>query len=155
MKPLFFVFKSFCRPALPAEPKKHGIKEKFFKVLFMPQKKRQVLSRKKDFLLLKKEGQRISRGGFFILYRKNRLSFCRFALFFPKWTGKAVCRNRFRRWTKHFLRQKSFPFPADLLLGFEKREKSFYKTMGYERFCAGFDKIFQRVKSKKTPLNKT
>lgn len=121
----------------------------------MPKKKWLSLSKKKDFLLLKKEGQKISRGGFFILCRKNKLSFCRFALFFPKWTGRAVYRNRFRRWTRHFLRKKSFPFPADLLLGFEKKEKSFYKTMSYERFCAGFEKIFQRVRAKETSLNRT
>ena len=111
----------------------------------MPAKKRVFLSKKKDFILLKKEGRRKSRAGFFIVYRKNHLPYCRFALMFPRWTGKAVCRNRFRRWARHFLREQKDLFGLDLLLGFEKREKSFYKMMKYDNFCLGFKKLFRRI----------
>lgn len=104
------------------------------------------LSKKKDFLLLKKEGRKISKEGFFIIYRKNRQACCRFALFFPKWTGKAVQRNRFKRWARHFLREKQSLEAWDLMLGFEKQEKDFYKGMNYKCFCAGFEKVYREIK---------
>ena len=103
------------------------------------------LRRRKDFLLLKKAGQRIRKKGFFIIYRENKLSFSRFALFFPKWTGKAVYRNRFKRWARQFLKERKKLQGVDLMLGFEKKEKTFYKDMKYEYFYLGFDELLQSI----------
>ena len=103
------------------------------------------INKKEDFILLKKKGRRRKKEGFFIIYRKNDLSYCRFILFFPRWTGNAVCRNRFKRWARHFLREKKWSLSIDLLLGFEKKEKNFYKKMNYKNFCSGFEKICQRI----------
>ena len=104
-------------------------------------KKLDSINKKKDFILLMREGKRVREMGFFIVYRKNNLAYYRFALFFPKWTGNAVQRNRFKRWTRHFLREKKWTGGLDLLLGFEKREKDFYKMMNYKKICSGFEKL--------------
>ena len=108
-------------------------------------KNQKILKRQRDFLLLKKEGKTIRKGGFFLTYRKNQLSHCRFAFLFPRWTGKAVQRNRFKRWARHFLKEKQWPVPLDLLLGFEKKEKDFYKKINYKQFCQGFEAICQGI----------
>ena len=109
-------------------------------------KKAVFIKRRKDFVLLRKKGKRETEPGFFIVYRVNSLSYSRFALFFPKWTGKAVQRNLFKRWSRHFIRERNWPVHLDLLFGFEKREKSFYKTMDYKRFFSGFEKTCRRIK---------
>ena len=110
-------------------------------------KKRLIfINKKKDFVLLRKKGKREAGQGFFIIYRINGLSYSRFALYFPKWTGKAVQRVRFKRWSRHFIRQKEWSVNLDVLLGFEKREKSFYKVMDYKNFFSGFEKVCRRIK---------
>lgn len=109
------------------------------------QKKWFSLSKKKDFLLLKRNGRRLKREGFFIIYLKNELSLCRFGLSFPRWTGNAVHRSRFKRWARHFLKEKEDLKGVDLMLGFEKREKDFYKNMKYESFCIGFEKLYRLI----------
>ncbi len=81
-----------------------------------------------------------------MVYRANQLAHSRFAFVFPRWTGKAVQRNRFKRWSRHFLRNKKSPFNMDLMMGFEKRDKHFYQRMSYEEFCAGFEKIYTCIR---------
>ena len=103
------------------------------------------LNKKKDFILLKKQGKRLKKQGFFIIYRQNNLSYCRRALFFPKWTGKAIQRSRFKRWARHFLLKKQWPKGLDLLLGFEKREEPFYKKMNYRDFYRGFEQVYRYI----------
>lgn len=110
-------------------------------------RKRQFfINKKKDFVLLIKKGKREAEQGFFIIYRINGLSYSRFVLCFPKWTGKAVQRVRFKRWSRHFIRKREWSVNLDLLLGFEKREKSFYKVMNYKKVFSGFEKVCQRIK---------
>ena len=89
--------------------------------------------------------RKVQEGGFFLIYRKNRPSPCQPRLAFARWTGKAVQRNRFKRWARHFLREKSPPKTMEITMGFEKKEKSFYKNMNYKQFCAGFEKLFNRI----------
>ena len=66
---------------------------------------------------------------------------------FARYTGKAVQRNRFKRWARHFLRQKKPPYNMDIIMGFEKREKNFYQRINYETFYATFDKLYTRIQS--------
>ena len=110
------------------------------------EKKQVFINRKKDFILLREKGKREVKQGFFIVYRVNGLSYNRFALCFPKWTGGAVQRNLFKRWSRHFIREKTWPVHLDLLLGFEKREKSFYKRMNCKGFFFGFEETCRRIK---------
>jgi len=100
---------------------------------------------KRDIFLLKKKGKRVSKNGFFIIYRKNQLSYCRAVYFFPRWTGKAVKRNLFKRWSRHFVRKNKHFIGLDMLLGFEKKEKDFYKQMNYNQFCTGFESISKLI----------
>ena len=77
--------------------------------------------------------------------KKNGFSYNRFAFFFPRWTGKAVQRNRFKRWARHFVRKRSWPVGLDILLGFEKTEKDFYNNVNYKQFYSGFEKACQNI----------
>ena len=101
-----------------------------------------ILKRKKPLTPRKIKAQ-----GFFLIYRKSPTSSCSRPKFaFARWTGKAWQRNRFKRWGRHFLREKKPPFNMELTMGFEKREKSFYQRMNYEKFCAGFEKLYTRIR---------
>ena len=108
-------------------------------------KKQTFIRRKKDFILLRRRGKKVRAGGFFVLYRENNLSYNRFALFFPRRTGKAVQRTRFKRWARYFVRGRPWPAGLDIMLGFEEKEKDFYKDMNYKRFFSLFEKICQRI----------
>ncbi len=104
-----------------------------------------TLNKKKDFEKLKTQGQKLKQKFFFIVYRSNQLSYSRVAWVFPRWIGKAVLRNRFKRWGREVLRSIQYPEGQDLLIGFEKREKGFYKTMKYKIFCHTFKKVLQCI----------
>lgn len=108
-------------------------------------RKQVFLNRKKDFILLKRGGRKEEEGGGFILYKENSLSYNRFALFFPKWTGKAIQRNRFKRCVRYFIRKRSWPVGLDVMLGFEKREKDFYKNMDCKKLLSIFEKMCRRI----------
>ena len=105
------------------------------------------LNKKKDFILLRKKGKYLKIQGFFIMYRKNNLSYNRIALFFPRWTGTAVQRNQFKRWARHFIAEQKWKKGLDIMLGFEKKEKSFYKDMKHQGFYAGFKQVSKYIES--------
>ena len=107
------------------------------------------ITKRQDFGFLKKRGKKLSKAGFFIVYRKNNLSCCRFALCFSKKTGKAVQRNRFKRWARSFLKNQRWKSNVDLLLGFENKEKHFYQNLKYTDFYDGFKQLCQYIEKKK------
>ena len=72
--------------------------------------------------------RKVQEGGFFLIYRKNRPSPCQPRLAFARWTGKAVQRNRFKRWARHFLREKSPQRLWKSQWGLKKKKKAFTKT---------------------------
>ena len=104
------------------------------------------IKKKKDFLKIRKQGQRVKDRFFFICFLKNNLSYSRFAFVFPKWTGKAVQRNRFKRWGRSFLKKQTELEGVDVILGFEKT--TLYKPVSYKMFESMFEKLFRRLKSK-------
>ena len=105
-----------------------------------------VIRKKQDFKLLRKKGRVLREKGSFIVYRKNEETCTRIALFFPKWTGNAVRRNRFRRWAKCFIREQEWPESLDCLIGFEKKPKDFYQKINYQEFYSNFKNIYERLK---------
>ena len=107
------------------------------------------ITKRQDFSFLKRRGKKLSKAGFFIVYRENNLSYCRFALCFSKKTGKAVKRNRFKRWARSFLKGQRWSSNVDLLLGFENKEKHFYQNLKYIDFCDGFEQLCPSVEKKK------
>ena len=104
-----------------------------------------TLSKKRDFEILKKKGRRLKKRFFFIIYRNNQLSYSRVAWVFPRWTGKAVLRNRFKRWGREVLRKNPCCDGRDLLVGFEKKERSFYREMKYKVFYYNFKEVLQCI----------
>ena len=113
------------------------------------EKKWLSITKKQDFFLLKKQGKKLSKAGFFLVYRENRLFYCRFALCFSKYTGSAVLRNRFKRWARSFLKKQKWEGKWDILLGFEKKEKDFYQGLKYTDFCCGFKVLCQNIEKSK------
>lgn len=107
------------------------------------------LKKKSDFLKLRQEGIKVQAGGGFLIYRKNTLSCHRFAWSFSRYTGSAVQRNRFKRWAREFFKEQE-PFLGsmglDLLAGLKKRNKDFYKTINYEKFCQIFKSALRRIR---------
>ena len=104
-----------------------------------------TLNKKRDFEILKKKGRRLKKNFFFIIYRNNQLSYSRVAWVFPRWTGKAVLRNRFKRWGRDVLKKHQYFSGQDLLVGFEKRERSFYREMKYKVFCYNLEEALQCI----------
>lgn len=103
------------------------------------------ITKRKDFVFLKKQGTKLSKAGFFIVYRENNLSYCRFGLCFSKKTGKAVQRNRFKRWARFFFKKQRWKNNIDLLLGFENKDRQFYQNLKYIDFYDGFKRLCQCV----------
>ena len=106
------------------------------------------IKKKKDFLQIRKKGKRVKDRFFFICFLENNLSYSRFAFVFPKWTGTAVERNRFKRWGRGFLTKQTELKGVDVILGFEKTKKAFYKQVNYEMFESIFEKLFRSLRNK-------
>lgn len=112
------------------------------KVFMISKKVKKNRSLKKpNFAQLKKNGLSQRKKGFFVVYRKNKLPYARFSFVFPRYSGNAVQRNRFKRWARALLNRKQELLGLDLLLGFEKKEKDRYKKMKYKEFCEGFSAL--------------
>ena len=95
---------------------------------------------------LRKEGSCLRKEFCFILFCKNGQKYNRYAWFFPKWTGSSVRRNLFKRWAREIFRKKQWSVGLDILVGFEKkRNKPFYETVTYEKFCANFEELCQTI----------
>ncbi len=114
----------------------------------MKKENKKCSPKKPDFSQLKKNGRSQRQKGFFVVYRKNKLSYARFAFVFPRYSGNAVQRNRFKRWARMLLNQKQELSGLDLLLGFEKKEKARYKKLNYKEFCAGFSALLPKEDQK-------
>lgn len=66
---------------------------------------RERIRRKKDFLLLYREGKRYRGKYFNLIYFPNNLRFSRMAVIASKKTGKAVIRNKIKRLVRELFRR--------------------------------------------------
>lgn len=108
------------------------------------------LRKKKDFLLLKKKGVYLRKQDFFLLYRKNKLAYSRFAwAFYVRGKGKAILRNRLKRWAREFMREKSLHWEQgmDVLCGAViKNFLSNNQKLRYEKIYLLFEALCQQIK---------
>ena len=99
----------------------------------------------KEFQNLFSSGKKIrTNPWFFISYKKSPDLKVGWTL--PRKMGGAVVRNRFKRWLKTLLKQEKGLF-FHINFVFTSADKSFMKTMTYERFSDEFKRAVQKLKS--------
>ncbi|MCX7973018.1 MAG: ribonuclease P protein component [Candidatus Aminicenantes bacterium] len=76
------------------------------------------IRKKKDFLFLYQKGHRVKGKYFNLIYHENNLGYSRLGVVVSRKIGKAVLRNKIKRWVRElFRRNKSrIPFPMDILV---------------------------------------
>ncbi len=81
-------------------------------------KPRERIKKKKDFLFLYRKGTRIKVKHFNVIYHENSVGFSRLGVVVSKKIGKAVVRNKIKRWVRELFRRnkKLIPFPVDMLV---------------------------------------
>ena len=75
------------------------------------------IRRKKDFLRIYSNGHRYKGRYFVILYLPNNLNYSRMAVVVSRKHGKAVVRNKIKRWARELFRRNKqlLPEPLDLI----------------------------------------
>ncbi len=109
---------------------------------------RERLKKKKDFLFLYKKGARYRGKYFNLIYLRNELGYSRLGIVVKRKIGKAVTRNKIKRWVRElFRRHKSLiPFSLDMLIvATQSIEGVSWKDFREEYFQA-LQKIGQREK---------
>jgi len=72
------------------------------------------IRRKKDFLRIYSNGRRYKGRYFVILYLPNNLDYSRMAVVVSKKHGKAVVRNKIKRWARELFRRNKQLLPENL-----------------------------------------
>ena len=105
------------------------------------------LTRKKDFLDLKKTGQVVKKNNFFLVYKKNQLPYSRFAWgFYIKGRARSVRRNQLKRWGREWMRQKKHPWPHSLDVLAGGRLNPQQMLIKYEDFSRTMEELHSRIK---------
>lgn len=74
----------------------------------------------------------------------------------PRQVGPAVVRNRLKRWSRVYFRERlknGETLPIDLNLVFRKTEDDFYKKLSYERFASVVDKGWRQLAERRQKAN--
>jgi len=81
-------------------------------------KPRERIKKKKDFLFLYRKGTRIKVKHFNVIYHENSVGFSRLGVVVSKKIGKAVVRNKIKRWVRELFRRNKnlLSFPVDMLV---------------------------------------
>lgn len=98
----------------------------------------------KEFKFLFRNGRRIERPIFRVVFIKNKLGYPRYALIAPKTASKlATTRNRLRRRAKEWIRRNPQVnlAPYDLAIVFKKEAASASKNRFYEELKKAFEQI--------------
>ncbi len=104
------------------------------------------LRRRSDLLELKKQGRFFHINSWLaVSCRKNNQNSLRWAWTLPKKIGKAVVRNKLKRWGREFLHDFKKE-NMDINFIFKIKKPEFYKKLSYK----DFNKAFQRVFKNKT-----
>lgn len=100
-----------------------------------------------DFMRLKKEGK-ITRSchWFFVNYQKNNELGVRLGLTVPRYCGKAVTRNKLKRWCKDFFRNFDESLDYDINIIYKKMPERFYENLRHETMVRHLVKCVSNVK---------
>jgi ribonuclease P protein component len=110
------------------------------------------LTKKLEFQSLSKNGTRVY-GGQYILanFQHNELGHLRCGWTIPKYVGNAVVRNRIRRWCREFFRSNlnaGWNPPIDMNVIIRKRDREFYKALGFEEFSKSLLSLKNKVEKR-------
>lgn len=113
---------------------------------FNPQER---IRKKKDFLLLYKEGKRYKGKYFNLIYFPNNLSCSRMAVIVSKKIGKAVNRNKIKRWMRELFRKNKALLKEhlDILIIPKKEIQEISWTVLRKSYFAALESIWQKNKS--------
>jgi len=106
------------------------------------------LSRRADFLDLKSNGQSFHVNAWLLVNLRTTTSDrIRCGWTIPKQIGKAVLRNRFRRWGREYLRKWAVgqSCSLDMNLIFKRRGEGFYKSVSHEEFDEAMEKMVAKL----------
>ena len=102
-----------------------------------------AIRRRADFLELKERGRFFHINSWLAVnFKKNNQKSLRWAWTLPRKTGKAVVRNRLKRWGRENLsdfRQKNL----DVNFIFKIKTHAFYKNLKRDEFDKAFEKLFK------------
>jgi ribonuclease P protein component len=111
-----------------------------------------VLSRRSDFLFILKHGQRVRPSDWLLMnFVRNEVKTLRCGWTLPRQIGPAVVRNRLRRWSRVYFRDRlkaGAQLPIDLNLVFRRAEENFYKKLDYESFARVLDRGWKQVEGR-------
>ena len=99
-----------------------------------------------DFQKLREQGKFIHANEWLALsYMENCRNHSRFGWTISKKVGKAVTRNRLRRWGREFVRRCG-EHGADINFVFKARGKDFYEELSHDDFDRAFKKAFKKMR---------
>lgn len=111
-----------------------------------------VLRNRSDFLNLAKNGQRVRAGGWLVLnFLPNSFGHVRCGWTLPGKIGKAVTRNRLKRWSRVYFRERVLfegELAVDVNLVFLKTGGDFYKKLDYDEFSANLDRAWALLRKR-------
>ncbi|MBO8140487.1 MAG: ribonuclease P protein component [Thermosipho sp. (in: Bacteria)] len=110
-------------------------------------RKHERLKLRKDILEVFNKGKGIQNDWFVVLFFKNGLDYSRFAFSVKKKFGKAVKRNKVKRWMRESIRNnKDFiPKGYDYLIIVRKKLSLNFDILSYREFSEVFLSLFERV----------
>jgi ribonuclease P protein component len=110
-------------------------------------KKYERLKLRKDILEIFNRGKGIQNDWFVVLFLKNGLDYSRFAFSVKKKFGKAVKRNKVKRWMRESIRNNKNLIPRgyDYLIIVRKKLSAIFDSLAYQRFSEAFLSMFERV----------
>ncbi|MBC87168.1 MAG: hypothetical protein CL677_08290 [Bdellovibrionaceae bacterium] len=107
------------------------------------------LKQRNQFLNLKEVGRRVYFERWLVINYSPSHEGLELGCTIPRYVGKAVTRNRLRRWTREITREwlkKSPAFSAKVNVVFRKMDPEFYKNLTYELYKQALWKCFKKVK---------
>lgn len=110
-------------------------------------KKEERLKLRKDILKVYKNGKSIQSSYFVILYCKNGLDYSKFAFSVKKKFGKAVKRNKVKRWMREIVRTNKMNIPKgyDYLIIVRKLLSKDFEYIQFSQFKEAFLELFERI----------
>ena len=108
-----------------------------------------VLNKSQDFKIIYKKGRRVHPCSWLTVnYKSNDLGQVRVGWTVPCYVGKAVVRNKLKRWCREFIRSKAVGFEnksIDTNIVFRKSQKEFYKKLKFVEFEKELERAYAKI----------